>query len=134
MKTASKILSMLLLVAMCLSLMGGSAYALAPLEGEGTSSGGTTGSGTVSNGGIYGLAPVDEGNQSSGSDSGAKEVEGNSGTIYGLLRLTVWRLSPPWITTGSWAPTCTRPWARLWQLWVPAVPLPLTQASPWTPA
>ena len=28
MKTASKLLSMLLLVAMCLSLMGGSAYAL----------------------------------------------------------------------------------------------------------
>lgn len=87
MKTASKILSMLLLVAMCLSLMGGSAYALAPLEGDGTSSGGTTGSGTVSNGGIYGLAPVDEGNQSSGSDSGAKEVEGNSGTIYGLFEI-----------------------------------------------
>lgn len=31
MKTASKFLSMLLLVALCLSLMGGSAYALAPL-------------------------------------------------------------------------------------------------------
>ena len=36
MKTASKLLSMLLLVAMCLSLMGGSAYALSlePAGGE----------------------------------------------------------------------------------------------------
>ena len=36
MKTASKLLSMLLLVAMCLSLMGGSAYALSlePASGD----------------------------------------------------------------------------------------------------
>ena len=53
MKTASKLLSMLLLVAMCLSLMGGSAYAtgLAPL-GEAATQGlaplGTDDSSTVS--------------------------------------------------------------------------------------
>ena len=35
MKTASKLLSMLLLVAMCLSLMGGSAYALSLEPGSG---------------------------------------------------------------------------------------------------
>lgn len=79
MKTASKILSMLLLVAMCLSLMGGSAYALAPLDGSSSSDGlapltdgvgsTDTGSNTGTNG-IFGLAPNGESTTtvSNGSD------------------------------------------------------------------
>lgn len=91
MKTASKILSMLLLVAMCLSLMGGSAYALAPLEGEGTSSGETTGSGTVSNGGgVFGMSdsgyntPSTSNDQSSGSGSSSGTGSGN-GNVFNIL-------------------------------------------------
>ena len=90
MKTASKILSMLLLVAMCLSLMGGSAYALAPLEGEGTSSGGTTGSGTVSNGGIYGLLPEEiESSNASGSQQNSTAITNGASnedqTVFGMM-------------------------------------------------
>ena len=85
---------MLLLVAMCLSLMGGSAYAsgLAPL---GDSSNTQNSAGTN---GIYGLAPVGDGtviedgasgNQgnvsNSGSDSLGTVSNGNGTTIYGLF-------------------------------------------------
>lgn len=77
MKTASKILSMLLLVAMCLSLMGGSAYALAPLEGEGTTSSGTVSSGTVSNNGVFGI-PGEVVGGSTGSSSNQSTSVPNS--------------------------------------------------------
>lgn len=93
MKTATKILSMLLLVAMCLSLMGGSAYAsgLAPL-GDNNNTQSSAGSS-----GIYGLAPLDEGTVSNGNASGdqgtvsngnasgSQGTVSNGNTIYGLF-------------------------------------------------
>ncbi len=93
MKTATKILSMLLLVAMCLSLMGGSAYAsgLAPL-GDNSNTQSSAGSS-----GIYGLAPLDEGTVSNGNASGdqgtvsngnasgSQGTVSNGNTIYGLF-------------------------------------------------
>ena len=93
MKTATKILSMLLLVAMCLSLMGGSAYAsgLAPL-GDDNNTQSSAGSS-----GIYGLAPLDEGTVSNGNASGdqgtvsngnasgSQGTVSNGNTIYGLF-------------------------------------------------
>lgn len=94
MKTATKILSMLLLVAMCLSLMGGSAYAsgLAPL-GDGNSNElpalgdtGSTGSST-GNDGIFGLAPVGDDTGSTGSSTGSTgSSTGNTQdqTVFGL--------------------------------------------------
>lgn len=99
MKTATKILSMLLLVAMCLSLMGGSAYAsgLAPL-GDGNSNEipalgdtGSTGSSTGTDG-IFGLAPVGDSStgsttsSSTGSTStGSTSTGSGSGeTVFGL--------------------------------------------------
>lgn len=63
MKTASKFLSMLLLVAMCLSLMGGSAYAF-DLSGGGATS---TGTGTQINSGNNSGSGL-EGNLGSGSN------------------------------------------------------------------
>ena len=97
MKTATKILSMLLLVAMCLSLMGGSAYAsgLAPL-GDGNSNelpalgdtGSTTSSSTGTDG-IFGLAPVGDDTGSTGSttssSTGSTSTGSGSGeTVFGL--------------------------------------------------
>ena len=93
MKTATKILSMFLLVAMCLSLMGGSAYAsgLAPL-GDDNNTQSSAGSS-----GIYGLAPLDEGTVSNGNASGdqgtvsngnasgSQGTVSNGNTIYGLF-------------------------------------------------
>ena len=98
MKTATKILSMLLLVAMCLSLMGGSAYAsgLAPL-GDGNSNelpalgdtGSTTSSSTGTDG-IFGLAPVGDsstgstGSTTSSSTGSTTTGSGSGETVFGL--------------------------------------------------
>ena len=94
MKTATKILSMLLLVAMCLSLMGGSAYAsgLAPL-GDGNSNElpalgdtGSTGSSTGTDG-IFGLAPVGDsstGSTTSSSTGSTTTGSGSGETVFGL--------------------------------------------------
>lgn len=106
MKTASKILSMLLLVAMCLSLMGGSAYALAPLEGDGTASSGTVSSGDVSNNGIYGLLPEEiESTNASSSQQDSNSVSNGASdedqTVFGLMSTDAPALlsspSDPWI-------------------------------------
>lgn len=73
MKTTSKLLSMLLLVAMCLSLMGGAAYAegLATLGGAAD----TANSGMDISGTISGLAPVSgDDSSSNGSNSGSNNM------------------------------------------------------------
>lgn len=73
MKTTSKLISMLLLVAMCLSLMGGAAYAegLATLGGAAD----TANSGMDISGTISGLAPVSgDDSSSNGSNSGSNNM------------------------------------------------------------
>lgn len=92
MKTATKFLSMLLLVAMCLSLMGGSAYAsgLAPLSDPASSNGlatlaDETGSGSEPStggiNGIYGLTGTEGDSTDSGDDMGA---DLQNQTVFGL--------------------------------------------------
>lgn len=78
MKTTSKLISMLLLVAMCLSLMGGAAYAegLATLGGAAD----TANSGMDISGTISGLAPVSGDDSSSNGSNNVNSISQLPGT------------------------------------------------------